>query len=107
MVEYRPDKSKVARSFAAAAAKYDDVAILQRQTADELLERLDFMKIEPRSILDLGVGTGRNLSLLQKQYPQATLFAMDIATDMLQQARKRYRQDFGFKRWLPGSSQKL
>ncbi len=89
MVEYRPDKSKVARSFAAAAAKYDDVAILQRQTADELLERLDFMKIEPRSILDLGVGTGRNLSLLQKQYP------------------KRYRQDLGLKRWLPGSSQKL
>ncbi|MED5509868.1 MAG: malonyl-ACP O-methyltransferase BioC [Pseudomonadota bacterium] len=107
MVEYRPDKSKVARSFAAAAAKYDDVAILQRQTADELLDRLSLMKIAPQSILDLGAGTGRNLSLLQKHYPQARLFAMDIAPDMLQQARKRYRQDLGLKRWLPGSSQKL
>ena len=107
MVEYRPDKSKVARSFAAAAAKYDDVAILQRQTADELLDRLSLMKIQPQSILDLGVGTGRNLSLLQKHYPEAQLLAMDIAPDMLQQARKRYRQDQGLKRWLPGSSHKL
>lgn len=102
MVDYRPDKSKVARSFGAAASNYDDVAVLQRQTADELLDRLSLMKIQPQTILDLGVGTGRNLSLLQKRYPDASLIAMDIAADMLQQARKRYRHDLGLKRWLPG-----
>lgn len=107
MIEYRPDKSRVARSFAAAAARYDDVAVLQRQTADELLDRLSLMKIQPQSILDLGSGTGRNLSLLQRRYPYARLFAMDIAHGMLQQARKRYRRDLGLKRWLPGNNHRL
>ena len=102
MAEYRPDKSKVAQSFAAAAQQYDDVAVLQRQTADELFDRLSLIQLQPKTILDLGAGTGRNLSLLQKRYPDARLLAMDIATDMLKQARKRYRQDLGFKRWLPG-----
>lgn len=102
MVDYRPDKSRVAKSFAAAASQYDDVAVLQRQTADELLDRLSLFKIQPRTILDLGVGTGRNLSLLQKRYPDARLIAMDIAPDMLHQAQKRYRHDLGLKRWWPG-----
>lgn len=104
MVDYRPDKSKMAQSFAAAASHYDDVAVLQRQTADELLDRLSLMKIAPEAILDLGAGTGRNLALLQQRYPQARLLAMDIAPGMLTQAQKRYRHDLGLKRWLPGSN---
>lgn len=104
MVDYRPDKSKMAKSFAAAASQYDDVAVLQRQTSDELLDRLPLMKISPQVVLDLGTGTGRNLSLLQQRYPDARLIAMDIATGMLQQAQKRYRRDLGLKRWLPGQN---
>lgn len=103
MADYRPDKFKVAQSFTAAATQYDDVAVLQRQTADELLERLSFMKISPQKILDLGTGTGRNLALLHQRYPQAQLIAMDIAPGMLKQAQKRFRDDLGFKRWLPNN----
>jgi len=103
MADYRPDKFKVAQSFAAAASQYDDVAVLQRQTADELLDRLAFMKISPQKILDLGTGTGRNLALLHKRYPQAQLIAIDIAPGMLKQAHKRFRDDLGFKRWLPNN----
>lgn len=102
MAEYHPEKSKVARSFAAAAQHYDDVAVLQRQTADELLERLDLCRLSPETMLDLGAGTGRNLMLLQQRFPKAELFAMDIAVDMLNQAERRYKKDAGIKRWLPG-----
>lgn len=96
-----PQKQLVADSFGRAAAHYDDVAVLQRQTADELLERLDLVKIKPRRIVDLGVGTGRNLNLLAQRYPDAQLIAVDIASGMLQQARQTYRQQQGLKRWLP------
>ncbi|MFT7414524.1 MAG: malonyl-CoA O-methyltransferase [Methylophagaceae bacterium] len=96
-----PNKNLVARSFSHAAAHYDDVAVLQRQTGDELLDRLSLVTLQPKRILDLGVGTGRNLTLLAKRYPTAQLLALDIAPAMLQQARQRYHKASGLKRWLP------
>ena len=98
----RPQKNRVARAFGAAANSYDDVAILQRDTADEMLERLDLVKINPRHILDLGCGTGRNIRLLQQRYPDAQQVAVDIAPAMLLHARQRNRADQGLRRWWPG-----
>jgi len=95
------NKQLVARTFGHAAAHYDDVAVLQRQTADELLDRLSLVTLQPKRILDLGTGTGRNLSLLAKRYPKAQLLAVDIALQMVKQAQKSYQQDEGLKRWLP------
>ncbi|EMR13222.1 Biotin synthesis protein bioC [Methylophaga lonarensis MPL] len=103
----RPQKSDVAKSFAAAAHDYDDVAVLQRQTADELLDRLSLVNIQPQTVLDLGCGTGRNLSFLAQRYPDAQLLAMDIAPAMLVRARNNWQQHLGFKRWLPGASRPL
>ncbi|MDO7597182.1 MAG: malonyl-ACP O-methyltransferase BioC [Pseudomonadota bacterium] len=99
-----PKKHLVARSFGNAAAHYDDVAVLQRQTGDELLDRLSLVTLQPKRVLDLGVGTGRNLTLLAKRYPNAQLLALDIAPAMLQQARQRYQKVSGIKRWLPYSN---
>lgn len=98
-----PNKQLVARSFGQAAGQYDDVALLQRQTADELLDRLSLVTLQPKTILDLGVGTGRNLALLAKRYPKAQLFALDIAQEMIGQAKKNHQQQLGLKRWLPNS----
>jgi len=103
MTKQLPKKRLVAKSFGQAAAHYDDVAILQAQTADELLERLSLVTLQPKTILDLGVGTGRNLSLLAKRYPQAQLLALDIADQMVKQARQNYRQKQGLKRWFPNN----
>lgn len=103
----RPEKKRVARSFGKAAVSYDEVAILQRNTADEILERLDLVKINPQQILDLGTGTGRNLSLLQRRYPAAEQVAVDIAPAMLKQAKHRHRHDQGLRRWLPGQKTPL
>lgn len=99
MIESRPEKSRVAASFGGAAKSYDDVAVLQRQTADELLDRLKLIKIQPQTIVDLGAGTGRNLTLLKQHYPAANIVAVDIAQAMLHQARSRMRQ--GLKRFWP------
>lgn len=98
---HQPLKQQVARSFSAAAHSYDSVAMLQRTTADELLDRLNLIKLSPMTIVDLGAGTGRNLPLLQQRYPQAQLVAIDIAADMLQFAKQQFRQQQGLKRFLP------
>jgi malonyl-CoA O-methyltransferase len=41
-----------------AAATYDAAAVLQREVATRLAERLDYVKIAPDTILDAGCGTG-------------------------------------------------
>ncbi len=104
MTNQSPNKNRVAKAFGQAAMHYDDVAVLQRQTGDELLDRLSLVTLQPKSILDLGVGTGRNLNLLAKRYPKAELIAIDIATEMVKQARLTYQQDEGLRRWLPNTT---
>jgi len=107
MTNELPNKDLVARSFGRAAAQYDDVAILQRQTGDELLDRLSLVTLQPERILDLGVGTGRNLALLAQRYPKAELLAVDIAPAMLAHARQCFSQSQGLKRWLPSAQKPM
>lgn len=86
-------KRDVARSFNNAAKTYDDAAVLQREVADRLLERLEFINISPNLILDLGSGTGYATRKLEKKYKKAKVVALDIAEQMLQQAK-------GTKQWF-------
>jgi S-adenosylmethionine-diacylgycerolhomoserine-N-methlytransferase len=39
------------------------------------------------SVLEVGVGTGRNLALVAKRFPDARLFGLDISAEMLKSAR--------------------
>jgi malonyl-CoA O-methyltransferase len=82
-----PAKSAVRRSFAQAAATYDANAFLQREIADRLLERLDYVKLAPHRILELGSGTGYATKKLVERFRQAEITALDIAQNMLVQAR--------------------
>ena len=40
------------------------------------------------SVLEVGVGTGRNLALVGRRYPDARLFGLDISREMLKSARR-------------------
>lgn len=40
------------------------------------------------SVLEVGVGTGRNLALAGRRYPQARLFGLDISAEMLKSAER-------------------
>jgi malonyl-CoA O-methyltransferase len=66
------DQRQVRRNFARAAATYDEVAVLQREVGSRMLERLDYVRIEPQRVLDLGCGTGASLTALHERYPEAT-----------------------------------
>ena len=52
------DSRQVRRNFARAAAGYDAAAVLQRELASRMLERLDYVKIDPERVLDLAVERG-------------------------------------------------
>lgn len=82
------DKRLVASSFSRAAATYDSVAGLQRETADHLLSWLP--DIEPQVVMDLGSGTGYASPQLKARYPQALLLSLDLAEGMLAFARGRH-----------------
>ena len=82
-----PDRMAVRRSFDRAAATYDAAAALQREIADRLLERLDYIRLAPARVLDLGSGTGYATAPLRKRFAQAHLVSLDLAPAMLAHAR--------------------
>jgi malonyl-CoA O-methyltransferase len=81
------DRRQVQRNFARAAASYDSAAVLQREVGSRMLERLDYVRVEPQRLLDLGCGTGASLTALHERYPQAQLIGADLSEAMLQAGR--------------------
>lgn len=77
------DLRQVRRNFARAATGYDAVAVLQREVASRMLERLDYVKIEPERVFDLGCGTGASLTALGERYPKAHVLGADASEAML------------------------
>ena len=52
-------------------------------------EMICAMAVPPgASVLELGCGTGRNLALVARRYPQARLYGVDISAEMLKNARR-------------------
>lgn len=82
------DKHEVRRSFSHAAKSYDAHAVLQQEVASRLLERVAFHRYPPKTILDLGCGTGQHSAYLKKAYRKAQVIALDSATGMLKHSKK-------------------
>ena len=85
------DKRLVRRSFERAAASYDAAAVLQNEVCRRMLERLDYIRLDPAVILDAGSGTGNAVAGLLKRFPRARVVALDLALAMTQRARARRR----------------
>jgi malonyl-CoA O-methyltransferase len=82
------DRRAVIAGFNKAAPRYDQMAVVQREVADRLLDRLDWVKIAPQTILDMGARTGYTTQFLAQRYPDAQLIAIDWAQNLLQTAKK-------------------
>ncbi len=87
MNEFEIDKQQVRRAFSKAAAGYDAAAVLQREVCVRLLEKLDYMRLQPSRVLDVGSGTGWGGRQLAERYKDAEVVSLDIALGMLQAAR--------------------
>jgi len=89
MNDFLIDKRRMRRAFNRAAADYDAAAVLQREVCARMLERLDYVKLQPMRILDAGSGTGWGTRQLAEKYPATQIASLDIAIGMLQAARNR------------------
>ena len=82
-------KRSLRDAFDRAAKQYDEVAVLQREVGERIMERLQLVRISPQTILDVGAGTGVFSQALSQRYKKSRVLALDIAPRMLQQARRR------------------
>lgn len=100
------DKHQVRLAFDRAASTYDDFAALQYEVADRLLERLEVLKLEIRTVLDVGCGTGYCTRALGKNYKRAEVIGLDLAPAMVNIAKGQNtwrRKD----RYLVGDAERL
>ena len=81
------NKQKKIKDFNRAANVYDKNAVMQHQIAEDLIDRLRFIKIKPKKILDLGSGTGFTTKKLIDLYPDADIYETDIAIEMLKKSK--------------------
>jgi malonyl-CoA O-methyltransferase len=94
------DAAQVRRAFRRAARGDANAAVLEREVERRMLERLEFIRCDPRRILDAGCGAGRGMELLRRRYPKANLLGVDLApapasaraTPLLERARRLLRR---------------
>ena len=101
------DKQKIAASFNRVAAHYETHAVLQKTVAKRLLERLQLIKVKPKLIIDLGSGTGFAARRLAKLYRSAHLYQIDIALNMLLQAKAKSPRFFSKQHYICGDLEQL
>ena len=85
------DKQITRKHFERAARQYDGAAVLQREIASRLCDRLDYIKLQPARALDAGSGTGFITADLLKRYPKADIIALDLAFNMAKKSRQTGR----------------
>ena len=92
----------VRRQFDARARHFGEHAALPREVARRLIERLQYIRLAPLRILDIGCGAGETSQGLSMQYPRADWIGIDISERMLQATLKRPMHARAH-RWLRGA----
>jgi malonyl-CoA O-methyltransferase len=71
------------RRFDRAASTYAAASRLEAEVGMRMLERLEYLKIAPRTILDAGSGPSREAKNLARRYAKSDLVALDFSLAML------------------------
>ena len=82
-------KKRIRESFNRRADTYDNYAIIQKEVAGRIFDRLSGIKIKPKSILDLGCGTGSLTQKISALYPDAKIVPLDFSEEMLRICRSK------------------
>ena len=91
------DRQQVSRRFGRVARTYGEADFFAREIDRRMQERLDFVTLEPKRVLDLGCSRGGSFPGLATCYPDAQLIGLDVAPAMLATGRMPRP---GWQRWL-------
>jgi malonyl-CoA O-methyltransferase len=86
-------KQVITNNFSNSAGSYDQTATMQKELADQLLLKIDGMRIAPEKVLDLGCGTGYLAAKLAERFPRADVVGIDIAPGMIAVAENKKQQN--------------
>ena len=93
--------------FARAGAGDPALAAFMQTARDELLERLDGIRISPDRILDLGAGTGAVAHALARRFRGADVVWVDPAVGLLHRARTRMPRWLSKHRYVAAEAERL
>ena len=82
-----PEARAARRAFDRAATTFPAASVVHDEARERLLGRLDFVRLEPAVVVDLGCGLGDGARRLKSRYASARVLALDISPPMLQVAR--------------------
>ncbi len=85
------DQKALIRNVARTLDIYNEAAVVHRQAADEMLERLSWVKLAPQNVVDIGCGTGYLTSRLWADFPGANVYAVDLVHAALMTQRLRHK----------------
>ncbi len=101
------DKRQVSQSFDRAAPIYEESAKLQKMVGDDLLERIEWVKLTPRHIVDVGAGTARISRALSQNYKKADMYIVDISEQMMIEANKKAPKWFSKQHFICADAAQL
>lgn len=80
------DKRRVRAGFGRNASGYEAANFLALEVGARMGERLDLLRARPRTLLDLGSGTGAGARMLRARYPECDVVELDASLGMLRHA---------------------
>ena len=83
-----PERRAAERAFDRASAEFSRHCVVHDEARRRLLERLDYVRLEPRVVVDVGTATGLAARALAARYPEARVIALDPSRAMLRVARR-------------------
>jgi malonyl-CoA O-methyltransferase len=78
----------LAENFSRFSREYDNNAFVQRYAAELLLKKIVSVSSPPRSILEIGCGTGFMTERVIKKFPESRFTVCDISQEMLDKCEK-------------------
>src|SRR5512137_1144165 len=75
----------VRRQFDLRARRFREHDVLPREIGRRLVDRLQYIRLAPRRVLDVGCGSGGAMGPLATRYPSAHVVGLDLSEGMLRQ----------------------